>query len=284
MKRYIFAFHFIPFFLILSLILPFFSGFCYADTSSADAIYEEGFRYFQGDGIPQDIPKGVSLILQAANSGSVQAMLTTAYLYNLGLGSIISDDFVEGSGPDIALSWFEKVADSGAVDLAGTEIVGTAFDYFLGSDDGTIQEDDAVALKYFQKAAEYGNPTAINMMASFYIFGFGVEQDAAEALNLFSQLASQGDKEALYSIEDFAYAFYSGTKDGIGINFSNSFQYYLKLTEFDNVRAMYNVGLLYQYGLGVSQNHDKALEWLTKAFESGFEPAKTMIDQLNENN
>ena len=85
-------------------------------------------------------------------------------------------------------------------------------------------------------------------------------------------------------MEENAYAYYSGTKDGIEINFSTAFKYYSKLTDYGNVRAMYNIGLLYEYGLGVSSDHAKAVEWLSKALDAGYEPAESMLAQLNTSN
>ena len=266
--------------LVFSLLCSFFS-FSFAEESDPDALLAEGWQYFHGDGVVQDIPKGVSMIVDAANKGSIQAMLEVGYFYNLGLGSVISEDYVDGTGPDLALSWFEKIAEAGDPDTAGMTIASAGFDYFLGSDDGLIKEDDTVALKYFQKAAEYGNPSAINMMATFYTYGFGVPQDPLKSLDLYSQLADDGSEEALASIEDLAYSYYAGITDGLDINFGTSFAYYLKLTEYNNERAMYNVGLLYEYGLGVAADHQKAVEWLTKSADSGFEPAKAVLAQMN---
>ncbi len=282
MKHFIAKAFFLTFALIFSLLFCVFNPSSFGvDDMDADALLEEGWRFFHGDGVVQDIPKGVSLIVDAANKGSIQAMLEVGYFYNLGLGSLISEDYVDGTGSDLALSWFEKVAEAGDPDTAGMTIASAGFDYFLGSDDGLIKEDDTVALKYFQKAAEYGNPSAINMLATFYTYGFGVDQSPSKALELYCRLADDGNEEALFSIEELAYDYYAGIKDGLDINFGTSFAYYLKLTEYNNERAMYNVGLLYEYGLGVAADHEKAVEWLTEASDLGFEPAKAVLTQMN---
>ena len=246
----------------------------------ADALLLEGRHYFQGDGVEQDLLKGASLIKSAADAGSFQAMLEVASLYKYGFGKLISEEYEEGTGAACALEWYEKAANVGDRELVGISLTSDAFDYFLGSDDGIIQENDVVAMVFFEKAAEYGNPSAINMLATFYTFGFGVAQDSAKALELFSSLAEQGNAEALYSLEDYAYAYYAGTKEGIDINFATCFQYYEKLADLGNERAMYNIGLLYEYGIGVAQNHEKALEWIKNAIDSGYEPAVSMLDHL----
>ena len=84
-------------------------------------------------------------------------------------------------------------------------------------------------------------------------------------------------------MEENAYAYYAGTKEGVDINYTTSFKYYLKLTEYGNERAMFNIGLLYEYGLGVAPDHSKAIEWLKKAQDLGYEPASEKLNELKDN-
>lgn len=261
-----------------------FSSWAESNTLPADAVYEEGYRLLLDTSNPQNLAKGISLILVAADAGSTKAMIQIGAMYTAGLGRLLSEDFEEGSEAELALSWYEKAAEAGDVEAAASAISSDAFSYFLGTEDGSIKEDDAVALLFFKKAAEYGDPYAINMMVAFYTYGFGVEQDSAKALELASQLADQGNADALFTMEENAYAYYTGLSEGIEKNFSTSFEYYLKLTEYGNERAMYNVGLLYEYGLGVSPDHEEAIKWLTKALDAGYEPAKIMLDELTKEN
>ncbi len=272
-------------FLVLIFFLCLFLPHSFAESAEvdADAIFAEAQHYFEiGD--MKDYAAGMALVVTAANGGSAKAMVEVGKYYTAGLGKIITPDFDEADTVDTALSWYEKGAEAGEPALAASALSDAAFTYFLGSEDGSVQEDDAAALLYFQKAAEYGDPAAINMMVAFYTFGFGVDQDPDKALELGSQLADRGNAEALYSMEENAYAYYAGTKDGIDINFATSFKYYMKLTEYGNERAMYNVGLLYEYGLGVARDHEKALEWLAKAQDAGYEPAAAKLKELSVNN
>lgn len=284
MKHISYFRRFIIFSLIICLLLAC-SSVSYAEEvfEDPDQLLEEGKQLLSNNDT-QDLIKGISYILRAAKDGSAKAMIEVGNMYIGGLGRIISDDFEEGSEATIALSWYEKAADAGEKDLAASVISSTAFSYFLGTEDGTIKEDDAIALMYFQKAAEYGDPSAINMMVAFYVYGFGVDQDPDKALELCSSLADKGDPEALYAMEDYAYAYYAGTKDGLDINFGTSFKFYEQLTKYGNERAMYNIGLLYEYGLGTSRDHEKAVDWLTKAQSAGYEPAKNMLDSLASKN
>ena len=287
MNRYAFSRFFLIPFLILVLLLCNIAPCSFAqedaDAEKAELMFEEGQRLLSDGSDTQNLAKGIALIITAANLGSAKAMVEMGMMYTSGLGKLLSEDFVDGSEADLALYWYEKAAEAGERDMAASAISSDAFSYFLGSEDGSVQEDDATALKYFEKAAEYGDSRAINMMVAFYIYGFGVEQNPDKALELESQLASQGDTEALASMEEYAYAFYSGNKEGIDINFSTAFKFYEKLTEYGNERAMYNIGLLYEYGLGVSADHDKAVEWLTKAKDAGYGSADTILAEFASN-
>ena len=276
---------YLSFFIVLSFLFIILSSFSFAEEKvNADDLFEQGMQYLQGDEIQQNIPKAVSMIVQAANDGSAKAMIEVGCLYSAGLGLLVSEDTKDKTNAELALSWYERAAEAGEPGLAGAAIVSDAFKYFLGSEDNSIQEDDTVALQYFQKAAEYGSPSAINMMVAFYTYGFGVDQDPDKALELSAQLADLGDEEALLAMEENAYAYYAGTKDGVDINFATAFKYYMKLTDYNNERAMYNVGLLYEYGLGVASDHTKALEWLRKARDAGYEPASTTLAELSKEN
>ena len=273
--RHIFSFLLSVFFSIFC-----FSSFSFAETIDADVLFEEGMKYLADTKDSQNVLKGISLLIVAADEGSAKAMIEVAQMYTSGFGKLLSPDFSEGTEADLAYSWYVKAAEAGERDAAASAMATDAFTYFLGSD--TVTENDAVALHYFEKAAEYGDASAINMMVAFYTYGFGVEQDAQKALELGSSLADKGDKEALFAMEENAYAYFSGNKDGIDINFNTAFEYYMKLTEYGNERAMYNVGLLYEYGLGTSKDHAKAIEWVTKAQDAGYEPAKAMLEELSK--
>ena len=270
-------------FLIIAILfsLPLACAFAEEPETNLDVMYEEGQRLLASSD-SQDIAKGIALMLTSANAGSAKAMIQVGMMYTNGLGRLLSDDFEDGQEAQRALSWYEKAAENGEKEAAAAAIANDAFSYFLGSEDGPVKEDDVVALNYFMRAADLGDPRAINMMVAFYTYGFGVEQDPQKALELGSSLADKGDQEALYAMEENAYAYFSGNKDGIDINFNTAFEYYMKLTEYGNERAMYNVGLLYEYGLGTSKDHAKAIEWVTKAQDAGYEPAKAMLEELSK--
>ena len=285
-----------PFFTFLSLLLVLAmllsnSAVCAAEANASsitsdpslienpDALFAEGMKYFTGDGVDQDIAKGCAMIYSAANAGSVDAMVQMGYLCAYGFGPAFDKDFVEGSDPLLSLEWFLKVADTGDVTAAAYPIIEIGYDYLLGRNEN-IPEDTVAAIMFFEEAEKLGVYNANETLGIFYTYGAVVDRNPDKALELFLEAAKAGHTECEQSIEEYAYAYYAGTDDAIGINFATSFQYYLALTEFGNVRAMYNVGLLYLNGLGISLDREKGKEWIQKAADLGYEDAKTMLSTL----
>ena len=247
--------------------------------SNPDALFAEGMKYFTGDGVDQDIAKGCALIYAAANQGSTDAMMQMGYLCAYGFGPAFDKDFVEGSDPVVALNWFMKVAEIGDLTNAAFSIIETGYDYLLGRNE-SIPENTAAAIMFFEAAEKLGVYNANDTLGIFYTYGAVVDRDPDRALQLFVEGAKAGNKECEQAIEEYGYAYYAGTDDAIDINFTTAFQYYSALTEFNNERAMYNVGLLYMSGLGVSQDQAKAEEWIQKAADAGYEPAKAALKSL----
>ncbi|MBP3210859.1 MAG: SEL1-like repeat protein [Oscillospiraceae bacterium] len=248
--------------------------------SDSDNLYNEGLRYFNGDGVTQDIPEAISLIKQAAEEGSDKAKVQLAFFYMYGLGSQITDDYEDNTGHIYALNLLDDVAKDGDVVLASEAMLQAAYAYFLGNDP-LVPIDDQTAFLFFQAAAELGNTEALNTMGIFYTYGFVVEKDPEKALAMFCSSYENGSDQALLSIEEYAYAYYSGNTEGVDTNFNTAFLYYQTLADYGNTRGMYNLGLLYIYGLGVSPDREKGVDWISKAAESGDELAQAMLTVLD---
>jgi hypothetical protein len=58
---------------------------------------------------------------------------------------------------------------------------------------------------------------------------------------------------------------------------------YRQAAEAGDVRAMYELGIIYQSGNGLSQSYADALKWYSAALQNGFEPAKIALGILYQN-
>lgn len=135
------------------------------------------------------------------------------------------------------------------------------------------KKDYANALTFFQRAANSGNADALNNLGVMYHYGEGVAKDFTKAAEWYRKAAEKSHVKALYNLgilyqdkEDFASAAY----------------WYGKAVEQGHAKAMTNLATLYYYGIGVSQNNDKALELYGKAAGKGDEKAKSCLAQLRQ--
>jgi tetratricopeptide (TPR) repeat protein len=137
-------------------------------------------------------------IEELANSGSPEAQYHLGMFYNNGVGT----------GKDInqAFTWFEKSAMSG--DPLGSYKLGC---YYAGQGHGVVKNDSARALKYKLVAAESGYALAQFDVARIYYENGEIE----EALRWFNKAADQGDPESFYVL--FSIYFYGEKtpKDGV---------------------------------------------------------------------
>lgn len=70
---------------------------------------------------------------------------------------------------------------------------------------------------------------------------------------------------------------------GVKKNYEKAFKWYLKSAEQNNFKAMYNVGLMYDLGEGVEKNHKKAFVWYLKAANNNHKYAQNNLGYLYEN-
>jgi WD40 repeat protein len=110
-----------------------------------NALYEEGLRFFKGEGVPRDYARAHKLFVEAAAMGQAKAQYRLGFMYSLGKGVKKSDQE--------AVSWWQKAAKQNDPDAQ----------YYLGymyEIGGGVQQDVAEAKKWYQKAAANGNVNA----------------------------------------------------------------------------------------------------------------------------
>ena len=57
-------------------------------------------------------------------------------------------------------------------------------------------------------------------------------------------------------------------------------EWYRKAADQGNMYGEFNIGLLYEFGYGVTKNLDEAAEWYRRAANRGMERAKTKLQEL----
>lgn len=172
---------------------------------------------------------------------------------------------------------------------------------------------DGQAIKLLEKAAELGNLDANYQLALRYLYGNGVDKDKEYSRELFEKaaklnheasksaltsihyfpeiMAEQGNRDAQYivatnlfreavrNIIDTRYA----AKNRSPEIFAKSLYWFDKAAEQGSGYAMHFLAMYNYYGLGTERNEALFANWMTKAAQADFEPAKVNMGYLIEN-
>ena len=188
-----------------------------ADQGKADAQYNLGFCYYNGQGVPQNYKEAIKWFRMAADQGHGDAQYALAGMYM----SPDSLDYGE------AVKWTRKAADQG---VAEAQISMGNF-YSSGI---VFPKDNGEALKWLHKAADQGNVKAFGEIAEIYEYGFGVPQDYKEAVKWY-RLAAEKDDFMVLNILSRMY------KNGTGVPVSRVMAYALKNLSVIRTPSKYSI-------------------------------------------
>lgn len=235
-----------------------------ATEGKADAQYQLGSIYYNGQGVETNYTEAVKWFTAAADQGQLQAENKLANCYYCG-------DGVDKDWNKAAALW-RKAADAG--DLKSQYDVGLNYQNGEG-----VTQDDTEAIKWFQKAADRGYADAEYMMGHCYGTGKGVDQDRAQAAQWYLKAASQGNVDAEYQLG----VYYS---EGLGVQQDDheSFKWYMKAAQQGDADSEEQVALCYEKGSGVEGDKAKALEWFRKAAQAGKELSRQRVQDYEAGN
>lgn len=278
-------------------------------------IVEEAQRLREGpDADPQ---KAASLLKKAADMGDPGAASSLGYMYTVGEGVEVdrakaerylriaadADDAAAMCNLGVLLSdptWFDKAADLGSMrgmkNLASAYATGmgvpmdkqAAADLYeraagLGDVDSMvvlatmkrngdgISVDKPGAAELYRRAADLGDPDAQYDLAIMLDSGDGVDQDREKAEELFRLSAEQGDTDACLCIGGICY------EKG---DFPEAERWFMDAALKGDVKAAYNLGLIYIDGNLGEPDAAKAEEWFESAANEGFAFAQTMMGTI----
>ncbi len=142
----------------------------------AEAQFELGLQYLNGDGVPHDDTKAMKWWRKAAEQGHAKAQFILGLMYYMGLG--VPQDYAR------ALQWYRKAAEQGE---AGAQYnLGQMYRKGQG-----VPQDYAKALQWYRKSAEQGYAAAQSNLGVMYDNGRGVPQDYVQALVWYNFAASR---------------------------------------------------------------------------------------------
>lgn len=128
------------------------------------------------------------------------------------------------------------------------------------------------AVKWYRRAAEQGYVWSQYRLGQCFLFGNGVERNAAEAVNWLRKSAEQGRSGAQYYL---GYCYSNGM--GIARDEIEGVKWYRKAAEQGDPDAQYNLGVCYAHGEGVVRDQAEAVNWYRKAAKQGQEDAQRAL-------
>lgn len=161
---------------------------CYltaAEAGNAEAMFNLGWMYTNGQGVSRDDVKAVEWYQKAADLGNVDAMVNLGLMYLFGQGVSPNDAK--------AAEWFQKAADLG--DSVAMSNLGQM--YFDGRG---VPQNDAKAAELFQKSADLGYAGAMSNLGVMYANGIGVPKDRAKAVEWYQKAADLGEVTAMRNL------------------------------------------------------------------------------------
>ena len=211
-----------------------------AAKDNADAMLDLGWLYENGRGVAQDYVRAREWYEKAAAKDNASAMFNLALLYEN--GQSVTQDYAK------AREWYEKAAaKDNAIAMVNLGV--------LYEDGRGMAQDYVRAREWYEKAAAKDNATAVRNLGLLYENNQGVAQDYAQARQCQPRpgLSQGSGRDA--GLRPGAQVVREGCRQG----------QYEKAAAKDNAIAMFNLGLLYANGQGVTQDYAKAREWYEKA-------------------
>ena len=216
------------------------------------ACYDLGLMYLEGDGLKQDRVQALEWFRRAAEQGHPEAQYHLGLLYEE--GTAVPPDAHK------AAYWFLKAANQGlqeAVEAIQRDAIRTA------CADNVRRNHEGSAYQALLQRAQAGDAGAQHDLGTALAEGgFGLQKDAAQAVQWFRKAAAQGHAAAQLQLARMC-------RDGIGVpqDKAEAAVWYRKAAEQDDVEAQKALAHMYHTGDGIPRDVAQAIHWYRKLAE-----------------
>ncbi len=120
-----------------------------------------------------------------------------------------------------------------------------------------VEDKDALALKWWRRAADAGEPSSQNLLGQAYLEGrWGTDREPQQAMAWFERAAAQGDRDALMNLGEI---FYLGQI--VPVDYPRALALFERAMEEESSRAPRYLSWMYYNGQGVATDCPKALQY-----------------------
>lgn len=212
-----------------------------AKKGDAQAQFNLGWAYRQGNGVPQNDTEAANWYRKAAEQGHSNAQFNLGCCYDLGDG--VPQDYTE------AVKWYQKAADHNNMDAKYNLAV-------LYKDGNGVPKNHKKAFDLYQEVADTGDCWGQNALAHCYECAIGTKKDLSTALDLYRKSAEQGFADAQYNL-GLCYKY----SRGVAQDWDEAARWYRKAAEQGFAKAQKQMAECYRKGLGVPIDEAEAARW-----------------------
>lgn len=262
---------------------------------NAQALFEQGRAYENGNGCEKDLRRAAELYVEAAKCGNIQACILFYFDMDLKNHLHVSRDRFEvilnaaklgwtaaqfsigarfRSGLDCkkdyeaAFYWFEKASKNGHAEAT----------YYLGAmyrRGRAVDVDEGLADLLTRAAADMGCAPAMHMIGKKALSG---DKPTAEAIKWMVLAAKKGYRAAIY---DLANIYLDGSY--VEADALMGLEYLKRAAGMELASAAYQLGTIYENGLyGIDKNPTEAMRWYNKAANLDYVGAKLRLAEIYE--
>jgi SEL1 protein len=229
-----------------------------AEKNEPEALLYLGNMAFTGQGVQKSTSRARSFFMHSAQSGNLAAMYNLGVMFSNGYGGV-------RASCSTAIVYFRKILELSLLKTASN----TAYKYYTK---GIYDK----ALILYELAADQGDVLAQMNVAWLYEMGIGAynlvskelsmdkakEEFHKRALEFYIRAAEQESPEAHLKVGDYYYYGWAGPA-----NLALAADYYREASDLQNAQATFNLGWMYQYGVGLDRdphlakrNYDLSIE------------------------
>lgn len=226
-----------------------------AQEEDPQGLYIVGISHAMGSfGQQKNLETAASYLKKAAEKNYYPAQYALATLYLEGV-SVLKDKHE-------AIEFLRLAATGGSVD-AQIKLAKILVEF-------SLPQYDKVAFYWADKAATGNNPEARYLLGSYYLDGIGTQVDYEKALQIFSDLAEQGEPLAEFKLGQM---YYYG--QGVEKDLSVAKKWFLKSAKLGVKDAKNWVAILFRESSNASENQaddidrDELNQWINYSADSG---------------
>ncbi|MGO8738380.1 hypothetical protein [Rhodoblastus sp.] len=140
-----------------------------------------------------------------------------------------------------------------------------------------VEQDQAAAIRWFEKAAAQGMAQAQYRLGAAYEKGIGTPRDAKQAAASYQKAANQGHVRAMHNLGVVLAEGVDGKPD-----YAAAAQWFRRAAEYGVLDSQFNLAILYARGLGVPQDLGQSYVWFAIAAKQGDASAAKKRDEVAE--